>query len=137
MVPAPNEEAAETADSKIDLLSMIKIVVEMMGDIIDNMIQRSEQQYYLDLAGDQERKESSFQRQVASRDGMFQKYIISPSTGIHTIHRRPVEEQRGARHHEQKRDPIPASRSGSWENEKEPSPDGESMGIYRDYAYGR
>jgi len=52
MVPAPNEEAADTAYSKTDLLSMMKIVMGMMDDmeqkinkmdnIIDNIVQASE-----------------------------------------------------------------------------------------------
>lgn len=46
MVPALNEEAAETADSTTDLLSTIKIMVEKMDKVINrmgSMLQASEQ----------------------------------------------------------------------------------------------
>lgn len=67
------------------------------------------------------------QLQDAFLDGVIQ---VTPSTGTHMLHPRPIEDQRGTDYHEKKRDPISASRPGmAWhgpcDDEKGSSPGGE------------
>lgn len=61
---------------------------------------------------------------LTSKDGVI-KYTLSART--YTLHPRQIGEQRGTGHHEKEQNPVPASRPGSCDQEKESSPGGESV----------
>lgn len=69
-------------------------------------------------------EESSWQRRDASTDRIAQD---TPSTGAHTLHQRPIDEQRGTGHHEEEEIHVPTSRTGLCGHEKRSNPGGESI----------
>ena len=58
---------------------------------------------------------------------LYRRIRDTPSTGTHTLQPRPVEEQQGICHHEEERDPVPASRPGTCDDEKGSILGGESI----------
>lgn len=72
-------------------------MMERLGKIQGGM-QQLDHPY---LAGVKKKEATSYQRNGASREGVI---LDSPSTGPH--------KQQGTCHHDEKRDPVPASKSG-------------------------
>lgn len=71
------------------------------------------------MEGAQMKEKTSWQRQDASTDEVIKN---GPSTGYHTLHQRPVEEQGDPCHLEEEWDPLSPSSPGSSDNEKGPIP---------------
>lgn len=51
----------------------------------------------------------------------WQRHDASTDRVTHTLHPRPVDEQQGTCHHEEERDPVPASRLGPDDHQENPT----------------
>ena len=143
MVPAPKEGAAEAADSTQDLVSMMKTMMNDIGQIRNEMGQMKNQIISCvdrlelkmnHIAGKAcvEEDMSGERSRPAAEDGVIRN---TPFHGTHTLPSRPHEEQQSTGHQEEEQDQAPAPRPGDCIEEGS-HPDGESIrrGLVYDTA---